>query len=493
MKLLKMIFDNTGKWGLSAAQTAGVLAATTVGVIGVGMMMTGPSDVNPDTAFSSSDDVVYVSSTASGVYDGVGYADDRYGDGGEVRSSINVKQSRDWQLMEQDAMKEPEKQQQDAEESATSDLEAFKMDGAKTGLNMGEKGLVDTGNPGKGDMTAFQQQIANMQAMAEQKQKEAEMAAAAAGQGNGQGGAAGQGVEGTNPQGGKFDLSGSINTSGGNGFGAEGLRPTGVKGPEEGENPKEVGTPEANTIDPRKPRFTWSREMEIEAGKKYKFGDGKELENIYNATKTNAGNVVGDYMLAASENKVGPTAGKYVNTGNNNSSSDFIDDGGLENMVNARTATATAYSEAKDKLVTALDNLMTDLNDGWNTWLWLRYIPLVDLVGAIFHGIRNGKRMKKFKNELKAFKEKWVDDDTRDPSMRSNAGKFATAAETMADNMKDKTWGKLWVNPDVDVYVDLDDKWVTVTAPKGKNRIKNLYKKMKEVVWPKRAKEDEKK
>ena len=162
MKLLKLLFNNSGKMALSTLQAMGVAAAVGVAGVAAWQMLAGGSDVNPDTAFSSYDEseVVYVASGADGGYDNA-----NYGEGGEVRSGIRVKQSRAMQLMEQDAQRAP-LAAADNLDRQEQEIQAFKMDGSTEGLGMGKNAAKDIGGAMGGDLSAFQQQLAKIEATA---------------------------------------------------------------------------------------------------------------------------------------------------------------------------------------------------------------------------------------------------------------------------------------------------------------------------------------
>ncbi len=464
-----MILNNTGKWGLSAAQTAGILAATTVGVIGVGMMMTGSSDVNPDTAFSSNDDnYVYVTGNTSGMYHGVGYVDAQDADGGEIRSAIRVKQSRSLQLMEEDSMKQPEPVNP-SNDDADEIMQAYKMDGAQnTGLNMGNKGFVDSGNPGKGDLSALQQQMADMQAMIASKQQEAGAAASA-----------GKLPEGVSPEGligpdgkpvkiGQLDRNGGMAGAGGGSFGAEGLRPTGVNRSNEVQTPQGADSPSIQSTTPRTAQYDGGRDAVIEAGKEYRVKGEDEVEQYlkFSAELAKDGNrsanAVTQFALAGRGNNGIMIVGGQVTTGGA-SSSDFEQVASVPGKI-GENALLTQFAEEKSKLRDALEEEAKKLQESYeklhNGWGW---IPIVHAIKVIKARKRLKEQVEEMDKKVNGFKKQFKDH----PMLEDNMNEFLDVVGDIRSSMERKDLFKYW--------------------GKSKEKPMNAFDKKANFYWPERA------
>lgn len=363
MKLLKLMFNNSGKMALSTLQAVGL--AATVGLAGVGawQMLSGGSDVNPDTAFSSYDDaeVVYVAGGADGEYNGA-----NYGEGGEVRSGIRVKQSRSMQLMEQDAQRIPQVASDNLDRQE-QDIQAFKMDGSTEGLGMGKNAAKDMGGMMGGDMSAFQQQLAQVQATAAAKQKEAEAAA--------QGSAAQAAANALGS--GKFGPNSQMARAGGHNLNSTPLQAGGADSKRGGAlgGSKVAGAGRVGDRLPpatREAKFEGGRESVIEAGRRYQYAGKDELdawtkvmagvtENAYRSDNA----MVAAAMGAGQAHGIMRITGENVTTGGS-SSSDFNESGdftGLGNKLSALGKAANEQAQLVKEYSEAQEGLRADLDD----------------------------------------------------------------------------------------------------------------------------------
>lgn len=370
MKLWKLFFNQDGKIGLSALQSIGVAAAVGLAGIGAWQMLSGDSDVNPDTAFSSYDEseVVYVASGAPSAYDNA-----NYGEGGEVRSGIRVKQSRAMQLMEQDAQRAP-LAAADSLDRQEQEVQAFKMDGSTEGLGMGKNAAKDMGGMTGGNLSAFQQQLANLEATTAAKQKEAEAAAQSS---------AAQAAANALSTSGKFGPNSQMARAGGHNLNSTPLQASTRPGDKRGGSlgggaADRVGN--GNRLPPatREAKFEGGRESVIEAGRRYQYAGKDDLEawtKVMAGVTQNAYRSDNDMVAAAMGAGQAPgimrITGENVTTGGG-SSSDFNESGDLTGLgrklgslnkaAGEQAALAVEYSEAQQSLRADLDDFVGNLS-----------------------------------------------------------------------------------------------------------------------------------
>lgn len=416
MKLLNFLMSKAGKMALSTAQAVGLSAA--VGVVGIAawQMLGSSSDVNPNTAFSSGndDEVVFVAAgSGAGTYGGAGY-----GEGGEVRSGIRAKLSKDMELMQTDIQRanipqEPEVIRQEQQ------VNAYKMDGASEGLGMGKNAANDL-SVGQGDMSAIQQQIAALQASAAAKQKEAEASAMASA---GSASAAAAAIAGKNS--GKWGMADGMARAGGSNLNStplqagaygregEGVSSSGVLGGAERTDRLAAAT--------GAPKFEGGRDSIVNEGRRFRNSDS--LEGLRKQSSDVAGNKYRSANEATRAFMAGEKLsgginliGENVTTGGGSSSDDFsnINTPNLGNV----TAEVETYEEAREKLRREIRDFVISCNRWSNTVIF----------GTIFgYALRASKRNKLLR-KVDSFREQWGDTNYEKDNTQ---GQYATIAESV--------------------------------------------------------------
>lgn len=322
MKLLHILLSKKGGLGLTTPQIAGL--AATVGAVGLGTwyMVSSSSNVNQDTVFSSTDDeVVYVARGASG--NGYGrQGQGGYGEGGELRSAVQIRQSKDLQFIDQDYAAAKAAGRTDSRlDREEQGVEAYKM-GNTTGLGMGQNDAGDLGSgSGMGDLSGIYAQMDQIKAAAEAKAKQAQaaegdIAAAAAAAAKGQGGKWGRNPGMASANGSEFAGS-SLQ-----GDGTPGSRRGGALGGANGG----AGGPRQNSLT-RTPKYEGGRDAVIKAGRSMR--DWNTLEDLRLASKDVAENEARSANEAAQIFMKGTKAGgveisgEVVTIGGPTSSKDF--------------------------------------------------------------------------------------------------------------------------------------------------------------------------
>ena len=375
MKLFTWLKNNEGKFPLSTVQTVGVGAAAAVAGLAVWQMFSTPA-ASSDTAFSVPDDeIVYV---ANGGGAGVAEAGGRVGVGGERQSAIRATLSKDFTMMELDGtVTKSELDQQD------EDIKAFKMDGASEGLHTGPNGMSgsDMPTPGGFDMTALQQQMADLQNSANQKVLEAEAAAGA----GGANGANGQGT--TGGADGRFGMANGMAHANGNNLNStplqagEGVGGT-LGGAEGGEGANVGGNRAEKRLEAatRRAQFDGNREAIIGMAERFRAEDSlKGIEDqTSRGTKTlakNAETLSSAYMGGEKDNAKAQIEGDETsNLGGGSGSVDFTqpDMGGFNAGVEGAMSEAKMFYDDRDALIGELDKYREDVVD--NCFKWYHYL-----------------------------------------------------------------------------------------------------------------------
>lgn len=358
MKILTFLTGKAGKLALSAAQAVGLSAAVGVAGVAAWQMLSGGGEVNPDTVFSSynDEDVVYVAGGAGSVAGTGGYAG--YGDGGEVQSGIRAKLSKDIELMQRDAARlqisdEPQVIKQEQQ------ISAYQMDGKSDGLGMGKNAAKELGIGSDGDMSAFQAQLANLQAAATAKQKEAEQAALAAG---GDVAKAAAALQAQGSGSGKWGMAGGMARAGGSNLNSSPLQAGGsgegqtlaAGGRAAGRLPERLGAAE------RAAQFEGGRDSVIASARRS--GGGNTLEGLRKqsadvaSNKNRSANEATRGFMAAEKLSGGvQLRGGETMSGGGGSSADFNNEastqmGAMSGKIDDLVSEAEEYEKARKKL-----------------------------------------------------------------------------------------------------------------------------------------------
>lgn len=407
MKFLQWILNKSGKAALTGLQAGGLAAAVTVAGVTAYQVLT-PTDVNPDTVFSSSDDeVVYVAGSGSGNSYSGGSGSGNYGDGGETRSAIQTRLSRDMQLMNLDAQQPPITKLDRDERN----VNAFNMNGQTDGLGMGGNDVnpVDiSGGSGGGNNpgTVAADSIAQIQAMIAAQQAALQNGVPGA-DGVGAGGAPGAGGSGS----GGFSPSGFPSTRGNNlnatplqGDGAPGSGRSGSLGGAEGGGRPPQG-PMTPTTSPRDPLWVNGRDSTITRGGA--FVEGNDLESIRrNSAKvaTNAHRSVNEataiFFAAAN------LSGGIILNGNEQLTSEGATSDDFNEAVSASLGGLGGWAQdlqtTFERYDAASDQLLEDLKS------FKRKMMACSLAGP-FGWLACISANNKMKDKINAFRDEWGD------------------------------------------------------------------------------------
>lgn len=429
MNILHILWSRSGKMALSAMQAVGLSAAVGVAGIAAWQALGSSEDVNPNTVFSSGSDekIVYVAGGGAGGYGGV-----NYGEGGEVRSGIRAKMSKDMQLMQTDFQHS---------QTAATDIErreqhidAYKMDGTSEGLGMGKNAAREQALGG-GDMSALQAQMASMQKSLAARQQEAASAAAASGAGA-EGSAEAAAAAALAKQGkggsGRWGMNAAMARASGNNLGSTPLQAGG-----EGSGSRRGGTLGGAGVSGRSagpmadgsaltPKFEGGRDAVFGAARNINSRDtliayAKQSADIAGNQNRSASDAAA--MFLANQKLSGGISinGENVNTGTGASSADFSDPdfSGLNNAIGGAINELETYTEAREKL----RRKVRDFVKSCNTWSFFSH-PLLYLTYAFRVGKRNELR-----KDINAFKEAWGDTEA---NMSTN-GAFHDVARDVVD------------------------------------------------------------
>ncbi len=495
MKLFNLLVGRNAKRGLSTAQAVGL--ATVVGVAGVAgwQLLSSGNDVNPNTAFSSHDEeeVVYVAAGPGGEYESASY-----GAGGETRSGIRVKKSRDMQLMELDAQRNPYAAADEIDRQE-QDIKAFKLDGSNEGLGMGKNSAKDLGGAMGGDLGALNAQLAQIQAAAKAKSQEAAQGAANAAQ------AAAKQRAGT-----KYGPAADMARAGGHNLNSTPLQASVNPGDKRGGSlggSEQQGT---HRLPPatREAKFTGDREAIVEQGRRYRQGTN-ELETWHKVTADVAANAArSDNALVAAAFGAGQQHGLMRIKGENitltgGSSTDFDEEpniSGLRRGLNNAGALVAQLQQAQENLKLSLDAWVGEMTKQFQTKkvlqatsLWgsvaagagigaLIGGPVGAFLGGVF-GLGTGIFLRHKMNT------KW-NLDLRDKAM-DNSG-----IRDQIDAFR-KTWGSQgsrFADEATSIVDELskDDYWKGGDEFSGWGTMKRNYDRMVEEYWPQYKEAEEK-
>lgn len=408
MNILHILWSRSGKMALSAMQAVGLSAAVGVAGIAAWQMLGSSEDVNPNTVFSSGSDeqIVYVAGGGAGGYGGISY-----GEGGEVRSGIRAKMSKDMQLMQSDfqhtqtAGTEIDRREQH--------IDAYKMDGASEGLGMGKNAAHEKALGG-GDMSALQAQMAAMQKGLAARQQEAASAAASGAGTEGSAEAAAAAALGKQGKGGsgRYGMNSDVTRASGHDLGATPLQAGGPGSRRGGTlGGGRVGGRSAGPMadgSTLTPKFEGGRDAAIRASRNLNGRD--TLLGYVNTSKRIAENrnrsvVDAASMFLANQKLSGGIMlnGENVNTGTGATSADFSDPdfSGLNSAMGAAQEEIGNYAD--DKL-----QLQKDLKSFAKKASWCSAIPVLGIV--LGYGLCAPAR-KDIKNKVQAFKAKWGETD----------------------------------------------------------------------------------
>lgn len=429
MKIVKFLTSKAGKWSLSAMQAVGLSAAVGVAGIAAWQMMGSSAQPNLNTVFSSGaadQDVVFVAGAAGGVY-GSG----SYGTGGELRSGIQTTLSKDMQLMQADAQAA-----QAVPEAAfvqqEQEINAYKMDGAATGLGMGGNVAREMNGAMSGDMNAVQKQIAEIQATIASQKQAAEVAAAAEGKG-GDAAQVAAAMKGQGKGSGQFGMAEGMARASGSNLNAtplqsgqyaregEGVSSSGVLG-----GAQAAGTAAGVGPATRVAKFEGGRDSII--GQSRRMRDDNSLETIQKqsadiARHSNRSVNEGARVFLASNKLSGGIRldGGETLSGGSASSSDFTDDAisSLGNALGQVGAEVISYEEAREELRRDLRNFVSSCN----TWSWILGI------GNIFGYAFKAKARNTMLDKIEEFRETWKDSTYETGSTQGN---YADISESLA-------------------------------------------------------------
>lgn len=359
MKLLHILLSKSGKLALTTAQAVGAAAAVGVAGLAAWTLLSSPADVNPDTMFSARDEgeVVYVAGGAGSSYGSGGYAP--YGEGGEVRSGIRAKMSRDMELMNLDAQRAAAVPSTELDRQETQ-VAAFKMDGRSAGLGM-KQDAVEVGGAMGGGLDALQAQIAQIQAAAQQQGAAAGDAAQAA-----QAALQGKGLPSGMARANGTNLQSTPLQAGGPGSKAGGV----LNGGRAGDMPDRLTAPS------RKPTFAWSREAMIEEGQRFNRDnsmEGLRLASAKVAANAQRSTVEGQGIFMGMEKQGGLVVltGETVKS-EGSSSNDFnkIEAPNLSGAQNEIETYEDTLDNVQDQLYKLADRMSKDSR-------WLRFTQFV--------------------------------------------------------------------------------------------------------------------
>lgn len=449
MNFSKWLLYKSGNTSLSNLQMAGLAAAVVVAGVAVYQLFSSPADVNPDTIFSSQDDdVIYVVNSGGGAYQG-GTGSANYGEGGEVRSGLLTRASRDMQLMDLDAQRGINKPSSTALEQDEENVNNVQGGATNGGLGGGLGGNFMGGSASQGadPMSSAQDSIAQIQAMmaAQQAALANGEVPGAAGAAEAAAGAAENGKFGSGHAWGEMN-SGIARANGSNlnstplqGDGGAGSDRSGSLGGSEGAgsvSPSQLGDGS------RAPKLQLGRDVMLSNDR---LGQGKDLESIRRASakvaanKYRSDNEGSRIFLASSKTSAGISLGGGEQIGAGGSMSDDFKDisgalGGLSSFVGDFQSTYEQYQSDAN-------NLVTKLRQFRNKLIGCSFVPLIGKALCI-------PANNTIKGHIESFNEKWKDYEVE---ANNTKGRFADKIAGIRSDM----WDSFWAIPGLDIISQL--------------------------------------